>query len=384
MSINRKSSFLFVATLLLVLLVVTAFFPPVLDNSRYYSLTKYGVFGLLVLLAFFSKCYKSFQNEFIRKSLIITIIAVFLVFFLYAFSFRIGWYDATSLISIVLAVSIGYSLSLKQGQIELILLFYGVLAVVLGIYSMIYFVGAITLADYMYAVDTKNLVGQIVATAGIGLVVTTVEHRYLLPKIVLIGLVIILLVVLRCKTAFVAFILFAIYYFRSYFKSSFAFVLVFLVAIACVVYSSQIYSFFERVFVGTKEVVDLNDFTSDRIDRDRDGIAFFISHPIWGELKVESGLENIHNYVIKRLAAYGIFSFPFMVFYFFYFINLIKQWLSLKHRRIECAGLLMLIIPFFSSLLEPSAPFGPGLIQVVPFVFYGLYLRRLELSTLLD
>ena len=247
---------------------------------------------------------------------------------------------------------------------------------------MIYFVGAVTLADYMYAVDTKNLVGQIVATAGIGLVVTTAKHRYMLPKLVLIGLVIILLFVLRCKTALVAFVLFGVYYFRSYFKSSLAFVLVFLVAIACVVYSSQIYSFFERVFVGTKEVIDLNDFTSDRIDRDRDGIAFFISHPIWGELKVESGLENIHNYVIKRLAAYGLFSFPYLLFYFYYFIILIKQWLSLKRNEIEYAGLLMLIIPFFSSLLEPSAPFGPGLIQIIPFIFYGLYLRDSELYEL--
>lgn len=379
-TMNKNNTLLFITILPLVLLVVMAFSPPIVNNERLYSFVRVGVLGFLMILAFLSKSYRALNNQFILNSLIIAVFSGIIVFFLYAFSFRVGWHDVISLIIVILSISIGYSLSFTDGQIEFTLLVYGALSVVLGVYSMIYYVGAVTLADYMYAVDTKNLVGQIVATAGIGLVVTTLKRHFMLIKIVLIGLIVILLFVLRCKTALVAFFLFAVFYYRHLFKSSSIFVLMVAVAIICVVYYTQIYSFLETVFVGTKDIVDLNDFTSDRLDRNRDGIAFFLSHPFFGELKIESGIQNIHNYVIKRLAGYGLFSLPFIVFYFYYFISFIKQLLSFKNKRMDSTGLLMLIIPFFSSLLEPSAPFGPGLIQTVPFIFYGLYLRYYKAS----
>jgi hypothetical protein len=41
-------------------------------------------------------------------------------------------------------------------------------------------------------------------------------------------------------------------------------------------------------------------------------------------------------------------------------------------------GWILLSIPLFCSLLEPSAPFGPGTVQLMPFLLCGLAVRNRE------
>ncbi len=374
----RKRNREFLAVFLVIVLVVMAFSPTALNNMAVYNYIKYVVFGLLVFLTFSTGCIKALRCPFIFRFFVITTLTGIMLFSFYSFGFSIRWSDLVSLIVVAWITSIGYCSFFDDKDFESLVLVFSIVSVLVGVYSMIYYVGAVTLADYMYAVDTKNMIGQLVATSGIGVSVSFLSStRYKWVKITLIVITTVLMFVLRCKTALVAFLLFGIFFIRKAIKSRTLVLLYILGTFVIVVFYSRIVSFLDVVFVGSKDIMDLNDISSGRLQRNVDGLLFLYSNPIFGELKTVSGVENIHNYVLKRLVAYGIFSLPFIILYFYCFVKCIKEWFGIGKniKEIRNLGSLMLIIPFFSSLLEPSAPFGPGLLQLIPFFFYGAYLK---------
>ena len=68
---------------------------------------------------------------------------------------------------------------------------------------------------------------------------------------------------------------------------------------------------------------------------------------------------------------YGLFVIPlFVVFFRLLFYNM-RNWFRLNVRKSGCVGIWMMFIPLFCSMLEPSAPFGPGLVQAMPFFVLG-------------
>lgn len=372
-----------VAILLTIALVVGAFFPSVLNNVTLYNYVKVAVFGLLLFLSLSTAFYKALKHKFVSRFFVITLITGVMLFFFYSIGMRIKWGDLVSILIVCWMMCIGYCSSFEDREIDFLLVFYGILSSLLGIYSMFYYVGSVSLADYMYAVDTKNMVGQLVATSGIGVIIAlSFSQRFRWVKLALIGAAIILLFVLRCKTALVAFLLFGVFFLWKAFNSTWIVFFMIVGVFAIIVFYSNIIAFFEVVFVGTKDIMDLNDLSSGRLERNVEGIAFFISNPIFGEMTTPPEVENIHNYILKRMVAYGVFSIPFIVLYFYNLIRLIKEWLGIGARikELRMTGLLMLMIPFFSSLVEPSAPFGPGLIQLIPFFFYGITLKHVQLQ----
>ena len=130
--------------------------------------------------------------------------------------------------------------------------------------------------------------------------------------------------------------------------------------------------------MGRFDVTDIESLSAGRMHRNVQGMEFFFAHPFFGEMGAHSELQNIHNYVIKRLAAYGFFSLPILAFYFWFTVKVIKEWIAADVKDYYNVGSLMMIIPFFASLLEPLSPFGPGLVQIIPFFFYGCSLRSMD------
>ena len=115
-------------------------------------------------------------------------------------------------------------------------------------------------------------------------------------------------------------------------------------------------------------------------------MAFFNENPIFGEMNTPSDLPNIHNYMLRRMVAYGLFSFPFILLYLVFLFKLVGHWIRVDVKHVRCAGLLILIIPFAASFVEPLSPFGPGLVQLISFFFFGCYMsiRKESKSLVVD
>ena len=375
-SIGRRKREIVLVFIWLVM-VVAATCPPILNNEFYYGVVKYAVLFMMLLISLSCTFFKAFRHAFIRRLLVIVVLTGVMFLALRAFHFRPSWSDPINLFIIVWAISLGYRIALDNASVERFILLYGILSILLGIYSLVFYTGTVSLSTYEYAVNTKNQVGQILATGAIGLLIVSASSRkYYYLKLVLVALSIILLFILRCRTALLAYLVMFVLFVHRQFKFNYKVLLVYGVMIFVLLFSSRINSFFGRVFVGLHDIDDINSLSANRMDRNIAGIAFIGENPIWGELKVPSNIENIHNYIIKRVVLYGLFSIPILVFYFVFLVRLVKGWFKSSFSVLENAGLYMLFIPFFSSMLEPSAPFGPGLVQVIPFFFYGLFLNR--------
>lgn len=357
-------------------ITVLAFFPSVILNSSLYSRVRLVDYGLVVVMFFAISAYNALTNKFFKRVLFVLFLTTMMFLVFYLIRFRISWVDVVNIALVFMAMCIGYEWKANEDHLFLATLIFGVLSVLLGVLTMRYFVGSVTLTDYMYMIDTKNMVGQIVASGAIGLTMISFSSKgKKWIKIPLLVMAIILTLYLRCRTAAVAYILFAAYFIWKRYDYRYLLAFLAFLSVVFVFFSSSIISFFDDVFIGSTDITDMESLSAHRMHRNVDGIDFFVMHPIFGEMNAPSDLENIHNYVIRRLAAYGIFSFPFLLIYFVFFIKLIKQWLKADVSDINAVGLMMMIIPFFSSLLEPLSPFGPGLVQIVPFFFYGSYLR---------
>ena len=365
-------------------MVVAATFPPILNNEFNYRIVKYAVFFMMLLISFSCTFFKAFRHNFIRRMLIIVLFTGVTFLSLRAFHFTPSWSDPSNLLIIVWVMCLGYRSALDNESIERFLLLYGILSILLGGYSLVFYTGTVSLSTYEYAVNTKNQVGQILATGAIGLLIVSASSRkYYYLKLGLIALSIVLLFILRCRTALLAYLVIFVFFVHRQFKVNYKIWLVYGVMILVLLFSSKINSFFGRVFVGLHDIDDINSISANRMDRNIAGIAFILENPVWGELKVPSDIENIHNYIIKRFVLYGLFSIPILAFYFVFLVRIVKEWFKSYFSVLTNAGLYMLFIPFFSSMLEPSAPFGPGLVQVIPFFFYGIFLRQSNRRNLL-
>lgn len=359
-------------TILFVILISAAFFPSVISNSVIYTGVKIGIAGVLLLLAFLTNPRLSLSNKLISRIWVVTFLFAFEVFILRLLGFNVGWGDVTSLMVVFIIMCLGYGCNIQENDMEIVIIVFGVSSIILGVYSMYYYVGAITLGDYMYAVEAKNMIGQIVASSGVGLLVISFsnKNRFLI-KVSLLVFSLVLLFVLRCRTALLAFLVFGFcYYMRaSQTKYKLFFILMFLILLPFIL--APLMSFMETVFVGRRDILDLDDLSSGRMERNIAAIAFFMEHPLMGELVTASDIPNIHNYLLHRLVNYGLFVIPlFVVFFRLLFYNM-RNWFRLNVRKSGCVGIWMMFIPLFCSMLEPSAPFGPGLVQAMPFFVLG-------------
>ena len=141
------------------------------------------------------------------------------------------------------------------------------------------------------------------------------------------------------------------------------------------------FNFLLSMLIGKHDVSDLNSLSTGRIERNMLGLAYISEHVWDGELIHESNIPWIHNYVILRLVRYGIWSFLFLFFYFYLFVCAVKNIMKAgKKVSIVNVGFFLLIVPYFVSLLEPSAPFGPGSNVFMLYIILGITMRAQYVS----
>lgn len=359
-----------------VMFLTIAMYHPVLYQSGYFDRLRMVVMVLLVCLVpltfSFNKCK---QIPFSRNYLKTIIFSAFVVLLLFAVSYHISWSDVIQLTIVFLFINIGIGADFNKNTFLLICTVYSISALVLGVLSINFYLGGFNLEESQFLIDGKNQIGVIVAVGGtISFFLS--QHlkgriRFLYIAIAL--FIFITLIVIRCRTALVAFVVFVfIYVMRFWSKVEKSF---FLLALLCfvILYFDPISDIVSSVLLKNEEVEDINAISTGRFQRNWQGLTYFTNHFFTGELFEKSEIGLIHNYLLLRSVKYGIWVLPIVIAFMLFVVEIIKHLIK-KTNTLMALGVYVLIIPFLCSLFEPNAPFGPGTVQMMSYLLFGIFL----------
>lgn len=365
------------AVIMLIITAVYAFFPSIITDMQQYNNVKYVVYAILAFLAYKTTFFKSINDKRILLLTSIIVFEAFLIFFFFSVGYTINVQDVVILAIDFLMIAIGYQYKGDVSRIDLLVIVFATMSVILGIQTIVYFVGTFTINEYLYAIEAKNQTGQIVASSAAALMVMSFSKKeYRFFKIILLVSLFVLSFLIRCRTATLALILFAVYFFyKAQGKKSF-YVLLSVAGLTMIIFHNEVLGFLNEVFISDRDITDLDAVSTGRLERNVQGINFWMGNPLTGEMTIDSGVAKIHNYLINRLVAYGVFAFPFYVIFFYLLYIIIKGEKNKDLLNSEKVGYWTMVIPFFCSLLEPSAPFGPGLVQAIPFFLLGFSMKK--------
>ena len=128
-------------------------------------------------------------------------------------------------------------------------------------------------------------------------------------------------------------------------------------------------------FLKNRNVSDLNDVSSGRIDLMLLGIDNFISYPFFGGGDINAAV-HVHCYPVRVLSSRGLFgSFGYLFFYFSLFVIWVKEIFQKKPPQAGDVGRYLIGILLLVSLGEVSMPFGPGTISAICFILLGASMR---------
>ena len=362
---------------LVIILVAVSYYPPLYSVEAIYSAMRLGLYAIVILLVIQTFSFKSLlKNRLLKVGSVVILLMLleFLVF--YAFDLRFEFSDVWQLIIILLCISIGFNLkNVGENRVNQLLQLYAAVGVCVGLISFNFYKGVISESN-VYAIEGKNQLGLIISSASavalyLGISLPKLLRRWVFRFFFLLGMVILLL--MGARSAFVALLVFAsVFLYKVLTRRQRIWCgIILIIILVCS------FDFLLTMLIGNHDVTDLNSISTGRIERNLLGVAYINEHFWDGELLHASNIPWIHNYVILRLVRYGIWSFLFLFFYVYLFINIMRNIVKAKRQvRLENVGFFLLIIPYFISLLEPSAPFGPGSNVFMLYIILGITMRK--------
>lgn len=354
------------------------YYPDIYGNDMFYMQVRNIVFmllGALSLVTFsFRRCM---QTPFVRRSFYIILFFAFEMFAFFAFSLRVNWSDMIQIIMVFMFVIIGLGMKANTRTLLFLCALYSIGALLLGSVSLDTYLGGFDIYADQYLIDGKNQLGAIVAT-GAGTAFLTSQMIKSKLKYGFLGIAVVtffILLTIRCRTASAAFVLLvALYILKNWtFRKKIAFFVFMLLLV--IVFYNQISDFFTQAITAGKDIEDMDSLSTHRFDRNVAGFDYFMSHFFTGELLRSANLEYIHNYLLLRAVRYGIWVLPLVVLFLYYVIKFTVMIIR-EINDFVGLGFYILIIPFACSLLEPSAPFGPGSVYMVAYILFGISLSN--------
>lgn len=380
----------FFLVFLLSILIPIAYIPDVYTNKIYYTI--FSTIATLVLgLAFglsfvYSHLFKRERFPKLLKALMLYIFVLlveFLVF--YIGNLNINIQDLVSIIAIVMGIYVGFVNNLSIYQIKIIVIAYCIFAIVLGYFSMNTYTGfTIYTADYL--VEGKNQVGQIIALCSVLSFIwvyfeSKKKTKFLMCCVCVFS--IFSLLVIKCKTAiFAVLIVMVLLSFKLGSIDTVRKKLIIgvpIIILVLIIFGETILN-----IVGLSgKMSSMDEFTTGRSTRNLIAIKYILDNPIFGELESYSYIPLIHNWVLLRVVRLGlVFSLPFILFYFYILFYAVKKILKNKNWSFDKMGIFLIIVPYISSLLEPSAPFAPNTIYIMHYILLGLSLQKMKSASL--
>lgn len=371
----KKDALIYSLLLVLISISSISYIPEIYMNEGLYGKLHFvllaSMMGLTILT---NNLFKLIENVFLNKIFFPLLIFSLLLILFYALGFRTTSEDFMQIAIVYVSVWIGHELKIKENGIVSLLIIYGIVAAILGYSSINTYTGELSLEGNMYDIEGKNQIGAIVSTGAFFMAYTaqTVASKKMrFISLLLAGILFVLLVIVRCRTALLAFIILTIFSTIKLNDRKNLTIYSIIGFILLIIFSQQILEILQDAFIGDRGTANMDDLSSNRIERNIQGMAYLSDNIFIGELKAHSGIEIIHNYLLNRLVLYGIWAIPLVFCYFVFAVRILKKTLLPRSFTFEDIGYFVLIIPFFCSLLEPDAPFGPGTVQAFLYIIFG-------------
>jgi len=368
------------------IVALIGYMPDVINNEGLYKtfrIVNYVLFGSLFFLTFNIKKIGYLRVLFVY-SVVLYIFLIETLLFL-DLGFKIDFDDILQLSIPFIAILIGYNINISAKRYSNCLIIYCIAALMLSVYSVIYFIGSFTILD-QYMVEHKNELGAILSNSGailMSMIFLKDISKYKKIRLILYGAIICsCLLVLRARAAFTALLfcfLVVEWLFLKNKKNGFLIIGIIIITAAILyVYGAlTIPSFLNDFFLGSNDLSDLDTISTGRIDRNIAALKFIFDYPMFGQLTTSFYLEWVHNYVLLKVSQYGLVgSFPLLCLYFYLIWTIISKISKIKEIRTEHFGYIVMIIPIIISLFEPSFPYGPGSVQVIAFFMFGYSMKN--------
>lgn len=358
-----------------IVLVAIAYHPLVYLSEALYAICRMGLYGVVGILTVCRFSGGAFVNCRVLKIGGLVVVALLLQFGLFwgiGVNFELS--DATQILMVIICCVIGYSMRFKtmRGLFNL-LGFCAIVGVIVGGLSLNFYKDDI--GDFnLYVIEGKNQLGNLVSVSSAIALYLGVEKKAYWQWFffVVFGVGFFSLFYIGCRSALVAL---SVYAMVILFKNLAVYEKILLGALL----AGIIFVFTDVIvdsFVGQHDITDLNSLSTGRWERNLLGVEFLRTHWADGELYELSGIPWIHNYLLLRLVRYGvIWAAPFYLFYLYLAGAICRRAFNKERVGICNIGYYVLIIQFIISLLEPSAPFGPGTVVFVSYVVLGISAR---------
>ena len=365
--------------LFITLALVAASYLPWVYLTKTYYIFRYIIMALMgtsVVLTFSIEKY--FSVRFMRLFLL-TIVLVdieFVCFHLFGHRYRPA--DLTQLIVAFLCVGIGVGMEKDIRFWGNVTYYYTIVLIVMTLINCFYWAGGLYIPEHYMLDEGKNQIGGMLA---IGAAATFFFGAKLKEQrthfMVVFALAFLALLLIRARSDFFALLLCALFVAGKDFDWKWKWnlktvlTLIGIIAIGYILYTGFIGDELTRFMVGGKSSSDIDVLTSNRWERNQQGLDILFHDPLGGKMEEESGILLIHNYILLRLVRYGIWSLPLVCFYLYFGILTIIVLFRNRKTDIRDAGFVACVVPLLVSFVEPNFPYGPGSVQMLAFLLLG-------------
>lgn len=361
------------------LALVAASYLPWIYLTKIYYIFRYIIMilmGTSVVLTFSIEKY--FSERFMRL-FFLTIVLVgieFVCFHLFGHRYRLA--DLSQLIVAFLCIGIGVGLEEDIRFWANVTYYYTIVLIVMTLVNCFYWAGGLYIPEHYMLDEGKNQIGGMLAIGAAATFffgVKIKEQRTHFMVIFLLALLALLLI--RARSDFFALLVCVIFLsvkdldWKWHWSLKTVLTILGIGLVGYILYSGFIGDELTRFMVGGKSSSDLDVITSNRWERNQQGLDILLHDPLGGEMEEESGILLIHNYILLRLVRYGIWSIPLVAFYLFFGIRTIVALFRERKTDIRNAGFVACVVPLLVSFVEPNFPYGPGSVQMLAFLLLG-------------
>ena len=359
-------------------LVAASYLPWVYLTKIYYILRLIimALMGTSVVLTFSVEKY--FSVRFMRLFLL-TILLVFIEFVCFHFiGHRFRSADLSQLIVAFLCIGIGAGLEKDTRFWANVTYYYTIVLIVMTLINCFYWAGGLYIPEHYMLDEGKNQIGGMLAISAaavffFGVKIKEQRTHYMVVFI----LAFLTLLLIRARSDLFAVLLCALFVagkdldWRWKWNLKTVLTILGIIVIGYILYTGFIGDELTLFMVGGKSSSDIDVLTSNRWERNQQGLDVLLHDPLNGKMEEDSGILLIHNYILLRLVRYGIWSLPLAGFYIYFGILTIVVLFRERKTDIRDAGFVACMVPLLVSFVEPNFPYGPGSVQMLAFLLLG-------------
>lgn len=291
--------------------------------------------------------------------------------------------DSTNIFISMFVLSVSFGYGRQSTDLEKTLKYIAVVCFAASfIYGLVvyrHFLSGADMFSTIYAYDAKNSAAQILLSACIILFTLYKPNKIVTKAIEYVLLIVLLLimVLLKSRATLLGF-LYVLFFFSFSYKNKNVrrlFLLVGLAIILIIFSNPSIYNtVINGILFANRDVRDMNQLTSGRVDLMQDSINLFLSSPLIGV-----GNKYFDCFPVIILTQYGILG-GLLVFAFVG--KRIKECFVMldKANELDLCAYLLMITYLLDSLFEAQPPFGPGVKCFPLWMIWGIMLSRKSLT----